>query len=149
MPSLYIDIEINVSRRRVWQVLVRKEQWMYWNTFLYDRDPGQPFVQGEEIFLSLRRVPGETETEFQPRITLVQPGNCLSWVSTIPGFVSESVFELQDIGSDRTKYTHRANFSGVLTRMILPFIRQEEQQGMRRMSRELKQYVENLYCASR
>lgn len=115
---------------------------MYWNTFLYDRDPGQPFAQGQAIFLSLRRVAGETETEFQPRITLVQPGTCLCWVSAIPGFVSESVFELQDIGSDRTKYTHQATFSGVLTRMILPFIREEEQQGMRRMAWELKQYVE-------
>jgi hypothetical protein len=142
MPSLYTEIEINAPKRLVWQVLVQKERWMYWNTFLYDRDPNHPFTEGQTIFLSLRRVSDETETEFQPRITLVQSETCLRWVTSIPGFVNESVFELQEIGRDRTKYIHQATFSGFLIRMILPFIRQEEQQGMRRMARELKLYVE-------
>jgi hypothetical protein len=65
-------------------------------------------------------------------------------VSGIPGFVSEQVFELQDIGRDRTKYIHQENFSGTLTRLFLPFIRSDEQQGIRRMARELKYFVEEL-----
>lgn len=142
MPSLYTEIDIYASRRKVWRSLVHKEKWAYWNTFLYDCDPHRPFVEGEEIWLSLQRVPGEEQTEFQPKVTLIQPGVCLKWVSTIPGFVSEHVFELQEIGRDRTKYIHQENFSGMLTRVFLPFIRQDEQQGIRRMARELKQYAE-------
>ena len=144
MPSLYTEIDINAPRQKVWRVLVHKEKWVYWNTFLYDCDPERKFAAGQEVFLSLRRVPGENETEFQPRIMLLQPYVCLKWVSAIPGFVSEQVFELQDIGHDRTKYIHQEHFSGALTRLFLPFIRTEEQQGIRRMARELKHFVESL-----
>lgn len=142
MPSLYTSIEINASKRRVWQTLIQKENWKYWNTFLYDCDPRQSFREGQEVLLALRRVPGEEETEFQPVITLMQPEMCLKWVSSIPGLLSEQVFELQGMGPDLTQYVHQETFSGMLTRMILPFIRQDEQQGMKRMARELKRYVE-------
>ncbi len=142
MPSLYAEIEIDASRQRVWQALVHKEQWLYWNTYLYDCNPKQPLTEGKEVLLSLRRVPGDEEVEFQPLVTLLQPGACLKWVSSIPGFVTEHVFQLQETGRDRTKYIHQENFSGVLTRVFFPFIRQDEQQGIRRMSRELKRYVE-------
>lgn len=142
MPTLYTEIEIEAPRRSVWQALIQKEQWKYWNTFLYDCSPQQSFQQGQRILLSLRRLPGEEETEFEPIVTLVQPGLCLQWVSSIPGFVSEQVFELQEIGRNRTQYIHQETFSGMLTRVIFPFIRQDEQQGIKRMAHELKRYVE-------
>jgi hypothetical protein len=144
MPSLYAEIEINASRRRVWQALVRKDQWLYWNTYLYDCEPNQPFEQGREVCLSIRRLPGEEETAFQPIVTLLQPEVCLKGVSSIPGFLNENVFQLQETGRDRTKYVHQENFSGLLTRAIFPFIRQDEQQGIRRMARELKRSVERI-----
>jgi hypothetical protein len=142
MPSLYTKIEIRAPKWKVWQTLVCKEDWKYWNTFLYDCDPGCPLQEGRKVLLSLRRTPGEEETEFEPVITLVQPEVCLKWVSSIPGLMIEQVFELQTVGRDCTQYIHQENFSGVLTRLILPFIRQDEQQGIKRMARELKQYIE-------
>jgi hypothetical protein len=75
-------------------------------------------------------------------ITRVQPNICLAWVSSIPGFRNEYVFELQEIGVGRTKYVHKTSYSGVLTRVFLPFIREDEQRGIQRMARELKRYVE-------
>lgn len=143
MPTLYTTIEIHATRRKVWLALVQKENWKYWNTFLYDCNPRQPLQQGQEIFLALRRVPGDEETEFQPVVTLVQPEVCLKWSAVIPGLISEHVFELQAIGRDRTQYTHQENVSGRLARFILPFIRQDEQQGIKRMAWELKRYVES------
>ncbi|MDX2098254.1 MAG: SRPBCC domain-containing protein [Leptolyngbyaceae cyanobacterium bins.59] len=143
MPTLYTEIEIYATPQQVWQALTQKENWLYWNTFLYDRDTSLPFVEGQEVFLSLRRIPQEEETEFQPLVTLVQPEICLKWFSEIPGLQNEHVFELQKIGSNSTKYVHREQFSGWLTRVFLPFIRQDEQQGLRRMARELKEYVES------
>ncbi len=115
---------------------------MYWNTFLYDCAPEQRFVEGRKVLLSLRRVPGEDLTEFQPQITLVQPHFSLQWVATLPGFSCESSFELQDLGGDRTQYIHQEQFSGRLSRLFLPFIRQDEYTGICRMARELKRYVE-------
>ncbi len=141
MPTLYTAIEIDAPKERVWKILFHKEKWLYWNTFLYDRAPQQPFEVGQEVFLSLKRVPGAEEVELQPVVTLVDSGVCLQWFSQMPGFQSEHVFELQDIGNC-TKYIHQEHLSGWLTRLTLPWIRQEEQQGLRRMSRELKRYAE-------
>lgn len=142
MPSLYAEIEIVASRKQVWQALIQKEKWMYWNTFLYDRDPELQFRRGEEVFLALRRTPDEEETEFQPTITLLEPESTLRWFSSIPGFQNQHIFEIQDMGMGRTKYVHRESFSGWMAQMIFPFIRQDELSGLRRMARELKQYVE-------
>lgn len=142
MPSLYANIEINAPRAIVWQTLVRKQDWVRWNTFLYDLSPNQPFRQGDRVLLSMKRTSSEAETEIQPRILLLQPDVCMHWVYTAPGLTCEHVFDLQDIGQNRTRYTHRETMSGLLVRMILPFIRQDEQEGLRRMALELKRYVE-------
>lgn len=142
MPSLYAQIEINAPKSVVWQALLQKEKWLNWNTFLYDRNPALPFKQGQTVQLSLRRLRQETETEFDPRITLLQPGVCLRWVSIAPGFRSEHSFELQEVDRNRIKYIHRESLSGVVTHVFLPFLRRDEQQGLRRMAWELKQYVE-------
>lgn len=142
MPSLYTEIEINAPRSLVWQTLIDKHHWFKWNTFLYDLDPDCPFAQGRSVMLSMRRLPGEDETEFKPQITWLQPNVCLRWFYTAPGYKSEHVFELQDVGVNRTKYIHRETLSGVMARFFLPFIRQDEQQGLKRMAWELKQHVE-------
>ena len=142
MASLYSEIEINASKQIVWQALIMKEEWMYWNTFLFDCDRYQHFHPGREVSLSLRRLPEEEETEFQPLVTLMQPETCLKWVSSIPGLRNEHIFELQEIGIRRTKYVHKDHFSGILQKVFLPFIKEDEQRGMKRMARELKRYVE-------
>ncbi|HBB30686.1 MAG TPA: hypothetical protein DDZ80_08400 [Cyanobacteria bacterium UBA8803] len=144
MASLYTEIEINAPKQRVWQVLYQKDRWKYWNTFLFDCDSKLSFRQGQEVFLSLRRLPNDEETEFESVVTQVDPEVCLRWTSAIPGFRNEYVFELQEIGIRRTKYVHRSNFSGILTRVFVPFIRADEHRGMQRMARELKRYVEEL-----
>jgi hypothetical protein len=66
----------------------------------------------------------------------------LRWIYTAPGFRSEHQFELQEIGQNRTKYIHQERLSGPMTVLFLPFLRQDEQQGLRRMARQLKRYVE-------
>ncbi len=145
MASLYVEIEISAPRERVWQVLMTKQRWQEWNSFLFDCDSSVPFQTGEVVFLGLRRHPGESETLIEPRCTQVQRNVCLAWVFEIPLFRSEQVFELQEIGVGRTKYTHRQEFSGFLCRVFFPFIRQDEQKGMWRMARELKRFVERQF----
>lgn len=142
MPSLYAEIEINAPKSTVWRALTYKENWLKWNTFLYDLNPALPFKQGQTVHLSLKRSREETETEFEPRILLFQPPVCLRWVYTAPGLRSVHTFELQDIGYDRTKYIHQETVSGPAMVLFMPFLRHDEQQGLRRMARELKNYVE-------
>lgn len=145
MATLYGEIEINAPKHIVWQALITKERWLYWNTFLYDCDRTKHFELGNEVFLSLRRLPQDEETEFEARVIYMQPEFCLKWVSSIPGLRNEQVFELQEIGVNRTKYLHKDCFSGVLTRVFFPFVREDEVKGLRRMARELKIYVEKYY----
>jgi len=142
MPSLYAEIDINAPQSVVWEALTRKDQWRFWNTFLYDCDPGLRIARGNEIFLAMQRLEGDEETEFQPVITMMRAPNMMRWVSTIPGLRTEHVFELRENVPGRTRYVHRELFSGILSKVFLPFIRQDERQGMRRMAQQLKMYVE-------
>jgi hypothetical protein len=144
MTSLYTEIVINAPKQQVWYALLHKNQWHRWNTFLFDCDSTVPFRRGYEVFLSRRRLPQEEETEFSSLVTQLQSNSCLSWVSSIPGLRNEYVFELQEIGVGRTKYIHNNYYSGFLTRLFLPFIREDEQRGNQRMARELKRYVEQI-----
>ena len=143
MPTLYAEIEINAPQSVVWEALIRKDQWRYWNTFLYDCDSRLQMQRGGEIFLSMQRLEGDEETEFQPLITMMRSPHAMRWVSTIPGLRSEHTFELRETVPGRTRYLHRETFSGILSKVFLPFIRQDERQGLRRMAQQLKMHVEN------
>lgn len=142
MPTLHTEIEIEASKQRVWRVLFEKERWIHWNPFLFDRDPMVPLKPGQEVMLSLLRNSGEGETEFKCLVIAVRPEVYLKWIAEIPGFKTETSFELQEIGPGRTKYIHRQTFSGWLVRVFLPFIREDDKRGMERMARELKRYIE-------
>ncbi|MEO0867095.1 MAG: SRPBCC family protein [Cyanobacteria bacterium J06642_11] len=143
MPSLYAEIEINATAAQVWDALIRKEDWRYWNTFLYDCDPRSNFILGREVFLAMQRIEGDVDTEFQPVVTTLRPGSCLRWVSKIPGLKTEHSFEMQEITPGRTRYLHRDIFMGPLSGVFLPFIREDEREGIRRMAYQLKRYVES------
>lgn len=143
MPTLYAEIDINAPQSVVWDTLIRKDQWRFWNTFLYDCDPGMPIARGNEIYLSMQRLEGDEETEFQPLITMLRPPTMMRWIATIPGLRSEHIFELRETVPGRTRYLHRESFSGILSKVFLPFIRQDERQGLRRMAQQLKLHVEN------
>ena len=142
MPTLRTQIEINAPRHIVWDALMRKDEWRRWNTFLFDADPALPIRQGQDIFLSVRRLEDDEFTDFEPLVTLVQPETCLRWIARMPGFKSEQTFELQSLGPNRTVYMHCERFKGLLANVFLPFIRQDEKQGIQRMARQLKRYVE-------
>jgi hypothetical protein len=143
MPTLRAEIEINAPRSVVWETLIHKEEWRRWNTYLFDADPALKIQPSDDILVSVRRLEDDEFTDFEPRITLMQPENCLRWVARMPGFKSESSFELQDLSPTRTLYSHQQRFQGILSNVFLPFIRQDEKQGMKRMARQLKRYVEH------
>jgi hypothetical protein len=142
MPSLYNEILINASRHKIWRILSDKDNWMYWNTYLYDCSFRIPFRQGQEVLLAVRRVPGDDPIEFAAKVTIEQPPFCLSWTASIPGFRNKTVFELQDRGPDQTQLIHQENFTGLFSKFAVGFIRQDQQRGMRRMAIELKQFAE-------
>lgn len=142
MPSLYAEIEINSTRDRVWDALINKQRWQLWNSFLFDRSPDRQFQLNRSVVLALQRLKDEPDTEFEAIVTVLQPNICLQWRAIAPGYENEHSLELQDVGWQRIKFTYRENYSGKLSGLFLPFIRRDEQQGIDRMARELKHYIE-------
>ncbi|MGB3491563.1 MAG: SRPBCC domain-containing protein [Elainellaceae cyanobacterium] len=142
MPSFYAEIEIDAPRSRVWNVLLNKQEWKTWNSFLFDRTPERPFESGRSLLLAQRRKVREPETTFEAQIIRLQPDYSLYWRCEAPGYRSEHRFDLLDSGYGRTKYSHREKISGRLAWLFTPVIRHDEQLGMRRMAYELKQYAE-------
>ncbi len=144
MPTLYTEILIEAPRQAVWEALVYKDRWRFWNTFLYDCSPRLGFVPGKEILLAVRRVPGDEPIEFRAKVRTVMDGYGVQWKAAIPGFASEVSMELQEVGQGRTKYLHQEKVSGAIGRFALSFIKDDQMRGMRRMAQELKLYSEGL-----
>jgi uncharacterized protein YndB with AHSA1/START domain len=144
MPTLYTEILIEAPRQAVWEALVYKDRWRFWNTFLYDCSPRAGFVPGKEILLAVRRVPGDEPIEFRAKVRQVMDGYGVQWKASIPGFSSDVSIELQEVGQGRTKYLHQEKVSGAIGRFALSFIRDDQMRGMRRMAQELKLYSEGL-----
>jgi len=142
MPSFYTEIEIDAPRSIVWKALLDKQNWKIWNSFLFDRAPTLPFEVGRSLLLSQRRKIREPETTFEVQVIRLQSEYSLCWVCEAPGYRSEHHFDLVDIGRGHTKYAHSEKISGRLSWLFTPFIRRDEQAGMRRMALELKQYSE-------
>jgi hypothetical protein len=142
MATLYNETVLNAPRQAVWEAIVYKDRWRFWNTFLYDCSPRVGFVPGREVLLAVRRVPGDEPIEFRAKVRQVMDGYGVQWRAAIPGFVSEVSIELQDVGGDRTKYLYQEKISGLAGRFALAFIREDQTRGIRRMSQELRQYVE-------
>ncbi len=144
MPTLYTEILIEAPRQAVWEALVYKDRWRFWNTFLYDCSPRLGFVPGKEILLAVRRVPGDEPIEFRAKVRTVMDGYGVQWKAAIPGFASDVSMELQEVGQGRTKYLHQEKVSGAIGRFALSFIKDDQMRGMRRMAQELKLYSEGL-----
>ena len=142
MPTLYTETIIYAPRQTVWEAIVYKDRWRFWNTFLYDCSPRLGFVPGKEVLLAVRRVSGDEPIEFRAKVRSVMDGYGVQWRAAVPGFSSEVSIEVQDVGDDRTKYLYQEKISGLAGRFALSFIREDQTRGMGRMAQELRQYVE-------
>ncbi|NER00442.1 MAG: SRPBCC domain-containing protein [Cyanothece sp. SIO2G6] len=145
MPTLHVELDLDVPRSFVWEALCRNDQWHQWNSFLFDRNPNQTFTLGHSLVLSLQRLPSEPETRFQAVVTHMEADTRLQWIAIAPGYRSKHTFELYDIALTQTKYIHKETVSGLLSPLFFPFIKKDEQRGIRRMAMELKDYVEAQY----
>ncbi len=111
MPTLYTETIIHASRQAVWEAIVYKDRWRFWNTFLYDCSPRLGFVPGREVVLAVRRVPGDEPMEFRAKVRQVLDGYGVQWRAAIPGFASEVSIEIQYMGIDRTNYLYQYKIS--------------------------------------
>jgi len=109
---------------------------------LYDQAPTVAFSPSASVKLAMRRLPNEAKLRFTARVVHFHPEVCLRWVAIAPGYRSEHQFELET-ADGITRYHHQEIITGAMSKLIVPFIRQDELRGLRRMALDLKQYVED------
>lgn len=145
MSSVYLSADIAAPQSLVWRILTRKERWYRWNTYLFDLDRGLSFAPGREVWLGFQRLPTEKTTAFRPVVTGFSPERFLCWDNRVPGLHTQTRFDLQALGPERTQYSYSYQGSGPLDRLVLPLLRQDERRGGQRMARELKAYAERVF----
>jgi hypothetical protein len=136
------EIEIQASPEAVWKILTDFEDFREWNAFM------RPVVGEAEEGAKLRvqiRPPGGKAMAFRPRVTKVVSNRELRWEGRlwIPGLLDgEHIFEIEPLGSDRSKFVQREVFTGLFVPLMAKNIENQTLPGFEKMNRALKERVE-------
>ena len=137
MKNIETEITINAKPDKVWNTLMKTDEYDKWNPFV--RKLEGEIKKGNQIAITLKQVKGK-EMEFKPVITELAPKKELRWQGKlfISGiFDGEHYFKLEPIEGDKTKFIHGENFSGIL----IPFmggVLKSTEEGFKAMNEELK-----------
>ena len=140
--TIETDIEIDAPVERVWATFSEFERWPDWNPFVVSLQ-GRVAV-GEKLEVRLEPPDGKAMT-FKPRVVAFEPDRELRWLGhlLVPGvFDGEHHFHLEAIDGDRTRFTQREEFRGLLVGLILRMVRDKTTRGFEAMNQALKARVE-------
>lgn len=145
-PFAEATIDIDAPRQRVWDIMLDFPRYHEWNPFIVRAElpspPGTPRI-GAPLRLRVRWHDGaevssaERFTELTPPTRLVY--RFTGWLHTLGLVRAARVQQLDELGPDRTRYTTREEFSGLLTG-ALPLARIRD--GFDRHARALKARAE-------
>ena len=142
MSDIHTKIDIDAPADTVWSVLTDFRAYPEWNP--YTRIEGEAEV-GERLRVSPGPEAGRAPT-FRPRV-LVADGRELQWLGHLlaPGiFDGEHVFVVEELSEGRSKLTQSEEFSGVLVRPIMRFIREDTEANFRGVNGALAARAEAL-----
>ncbi|MFN3196338.1 MAG: SRPBCC family protein [Chlorobiota bacterium] len=137
MKNIETEITINAKPDKVWNTLMKTDEYHKWNPFV--RKLEGEIKKGNQIAITLKQVNGK-EMDFKPVITELAPQKELRWQGKlfISGiFDGEHYFMLEPIEGNKTKFIHGENFSGIL----IPFmggVLKSTEEGFKAMNEELK-----------
>jgi len=137
--TIQIEVTINASASKVWQVLTDFEAYPQWNPFI--RQMTGAARPGEQLMAELHSG-GRTMT-IRPTVLVVQPERELAWIGRlfIPGvFDGEHSFIIEPLG-DRVHFVQSETFKGVL----VPFsgaILSDTERSFQGMNQALKERAE-------
>jgi hypothetical protein len=148
MPDLHVEIEINASPERVWEVLTDFSSYPQWNPFIREIS-GKP-----EDGARLRAVmhpPDARPSTFRPKVISArspnyQPPFQFRWRGSlfIPGiFDGEHYFILEPLGPNKTKFIHGEKFTGLLVSYLWErLLHTKVRRGFGEMNLALKERAE-------
>lgn len=141
MKNIETEITINAKPDKVWNTLMKTDEYNKWNPFV--RKLEGELKKNSQISVSLKQ-PNGKEMVFKPVITELTPQKELRWQGKlfISGvFDGEHYFKLEPIEGNKTKFIHGENFSGIL----IPFmggVLKSTEEGFKAMNEELKSRCE-------
>ena len=123
MAHIRTETIINTGPARVWQKLLKFEDYPVWNP-LITKVKGQPFL-GATLTISLAG-PLDTSFDLDVKITQADENKELHWVGSFPimNFLmtGDHYFILEDLGNGSTKLIHGEQFSGLMAPFLASLI---------------------------
>ena len=147
MKSLYTEIEINAPVKTVWQILTDFTAYPDWNPFI--RSFETPPLPGRTFSVTIQPAGGKPMTFKPVCLALVQEEE-FRWLGHLffrGLFDGEHIFELKQLSENRTLFTQRENFNGILVPLLWSRINGSTRQGFEQMNQQLKNRAETWAAA--
>lgn len=141
--TLTSSIEIDAPVDKVWQVLTDLRAYPAWNPFVTSAEvtsDGGTLKEGATLRNVMHDATGDTT--FTPTVLAVTPERELRWLGRIePGLIfdGEHRFELQSLGSGRTRLVQSERFTGALVPFMASSLRADTLPQFEAMNRALAQ----------
>jgi hypothetical protein len=140
--ELHSEIQIEAPPQRVWDVLVRFEDYPEWNPFI--RAAHGEVRQGAKIRVTVGSA-GRRPMTFSPRLLVADPPKELRWLGRVGlprVFDGEHSFRLEPVGRSATHVVQHESFRGLLVPMMGSRLYSDSQKGFDELLRALKKRVE-------
>lgn len=140
--EIHTEIEINASANRVWEILVKFDEYPDWNPFI--REISGELSEGSRLSVSIQPVDSDP-MDFQPTLIKAEKNDELRWIGRvlIPGiFDGEHYFRIEKISEEKVSLIHGENFSGILVPLLWGSMESGTKQGFKAMNEALKNKVE-------
>lgn len=143
MKSLKTEIVIDDKPQKVWQTLMDHEKYAEWNPFIKEIS-GDPSL-GKKISVTIHPE-GKEPMGFTPVVLRNDKEIEFRWVGHLFAkglFDGEHYFQLEDMGSNKTKFIHGENFTGLMAGALMKMIGENTKKGFHAMNVALKERIEN------
>lgn len=142
MKNLSTEIIIKASVEKVWQVLMKHEDYPKWNPFI-KHISGESQV-GNKLLVKLQ-IEGKSPMTMKPSVLKNDKFREFRWLGHlfVKGlFDGEHFFILEKISGEETRLIHGENFSGLMVGILMKMIGAKTLAGFEAMNKALKKEAE-------
>ena len=139
MLELRTETDIDGPVERVWQVLMDFDRFPQWNPFIR-HICGRPEV-GSHLDVEIG-ASGTRGMRFRPKVTTVVANREFRWLGHVGVgglFDGEHIFELNPLGTMRTRFVQRERFRGLFVQFMACRLEKDVRRGFEEMNGALRE----------